>query len=126
MFFNHYRSTRPLVALAAVVLGIGLLAGCSEQPAAGSNAGNSARAPGNAEAASEQREVVFSVPGMNCPMCPITIKRALNDVDGVSDAWADLETKKAHAVFDPSQTSIDALITAIENAGYSVKETHHE
>lgn len=121
-------STNRLAALAAVVLGLSLLAGCSDEPAADPNTGQSVHASGNANAASEQREVVFSVPGMDCPMCPITVKRALSDADGIFEAEADLKTKEARVVFDPSRTDTDALIAAIESSGFSahLKESDHE
>jgi len=99
-----------LALLATVVLSLLLLAGCSDPAEAQSSA---------AEGESERREVVLSVPDMNCPMCPITVRRALNGVDGVDEAEADLDTKQARVVFDPARTDSRALIAAIENAGFS-------
>ncbi|MEX2516414.1 MAG: cation transporter [Gammaproteobacteria bacterium] len=121
--------TNRLAMLAAVVFaGLSLLAGCSEEPPTGRQAAHSVQASNNADAASEQREAVFSVPGMDCPMCPITVKRALGGADGVVEAEADLDTKEARAVFDPSRTNTDALITAIESSGFSaqLKEQDYE
>ncbi len=65
---------------------------------------------------------------MNCPMCPITVRRALSNVDGVIAAEADLKTKQARALFDPARTDTGILIGAIENSGFStqLQESDHE
>lgn len=111
----------------ALMLALFLLAGCSDEPGAGVNAGNLASVSA-AEEATERREVVLSVPGMDCPMCPITVRRALSAVDGVYEAEADLKTKQARAVFDPARTDVDALIAAVENSGFSatLKDSSNE
>ena len=62
--------------------------------------------------------VTLSVPGMTCAACPITVKAALNKVDGVSQvdvSYADLE---AVVTFDDARTSVEALTEATTNAGY--------
>ena len=62
--------------------------------------------------------VTLSVPGMTCAACPITVKAALNKVDGVSQvdvSYADLE---AVVTFDDARTSVEALTEATINAGY--------
>lgn len=99
-----------LALVATAVLGLFLLAGCGDTASAQVSA---------AEAATERHEVVLSMPDMSCPICPITVRRALNGVDGVYEAEADLETKQARAVFDPARTDPEALIAAIENTGFS-------
>jgi mercuric ion binding protein len=127
MSITHNSSTKRLAAL-ALALGLSFLVGCSDQPAAGPNTGHSAQAFNDANTATELSEAVFSVPGMDCPMCPITVRRALSGIDGVYEAEADLKTREAHAVFDPSRTNAAALIAAIGNAGFSahLKESAHE
>ena len=65
-----------------------------------------------------QQTVTLSVPGMTCSACPITVKAALNKVDGVSQvdvSYADLE---AVVTFDDARTSVEALTEATINAGY--------
>jgi len=128
MSITRHLSTKRLAVLAAVVLGLGLLAGCSDEPPSGLNGGSSAQASSAAISAANQREAVFSVPGMECPMCPVTVKRALSNVDGVFEADADLRTKQARVVFDSSRTNPDALMAAIEGSGFSakLKESAHE
>lgn len=68
--------------------------------------------------------VTLSVPGMTCAACPITIKLALNKVDGVTEADVSYEQREAVVTFDDSQTSVAALTDATANTGYpsTVKE----
>lgn len=68
--------------------------------------------------AGEPKRVVLDVPGMNCSLCPISVKKALERVPGVLDAKADLATKSAEAIFDPDRASPEALAKAVTNAGY--------
>jgi mercuric ion binding protein len=64
------------------------------------------------------KTVTLSVPGMTCAACPITIKKALTDVDGVTDAEVSFDKKEAVVTFDDTKTSVSALIEATTNAGY--------
>lgn len=78
----------------------------------------------NIATAAEGRVVKLDVPGMTCKFCPITIKKALEKIPGVTEAKSDFDTKTATVTFDPSKTNIEALMKATENAGYpsSVKK----
>lgn len=62
--------------------------------------------------------VTLNVQKMDCPMCKITIRKALEKVDGVREARVDYGAKTASVTFEPESTSIDALIQATTNAGY--------
>lgn len=64
------------------------------------------------------RTVTLSVPGMTCPTCPITVKKALGRVPGVVAVHSSLETKQSTVTFDDSKASVEDLITATEDAGY--------
>ncbi|MBW3567621.1 MAG: mercury resistance system periplasmic binding protein MerP [Proteobacteria bacterium] len=68
--------------------------------------------------------VTLSVPGMTCATCPITVKNALTQVDGVIEAKVTYEPKEAVVTFDDGKTSVDTLTEATKNAGYpsGVKE----
>ncbi len=68
--------------------------------------------------AAATKTVTLDVPGMTCQFCPITIRKALKQVPGVSDAKASYDTKTATITFDPAKTNVDALIKATTNAGY--------
>lgn len=69
-------------------------------------------------AVSGEVTVKLSVPDMNCLACPITVRRSLEQVDGVIRAEAFLETKTAVVVFDDTRTSTKALTEATEWYGY--------
>jgi len=62
--------------------------------------------------------VRLSVPTMDCPVCPITIKKALLQVAGVSRAQVNFERKEALVTFDNERTRVDALMRATAGAGY--------
>jgi len=66
----------------------------------------------------KQKIVTLEVPTMNCASCPITVKWALQKVDGVSKAEVTYETKLAVVTFDDEKTSVEALTEATTNAGY--------
>ncbi len=68
--------------------------------------------------ADESKTVTFDVPGMTCRVCPITIRKALEKVKGVTEAKASFDTKTATVTFDPGKTNIEALTKAMANAGY--------
>ncbi len=62
--------------------------------------------------------VTLSVPDMNCPACPITVKKALSKVDGVSKIEVNFEQREATVAFDDKKTAISKLTEATEMAGY--------
>lgn len=64
------------------------------------------------------KSVTLDVPGMNCAMCPITVKKALQKVNGVEDVAVSYEKKEAVVTFDDARTTIDALMKASMDAGY--------
>lgn len=66
----------------------------------------------------ETRTVTLSVPGMNCDLCPLTIKKAISKVPGVASVEASYEKKQAVVTFDDSKASVEALMKATANAGY--------
>lgn len=62
--------------------------------------------------------VTLSVPDMHCAACPITVKKALTQVAGVSKADVSLDRHEAKVTFDDTKTNIDALTRATMDAGY--------
>lgn len=62
--------------------------------------------------------VTLSVPGMTCAACPITVKRALNKVEGVARIEVSFEKREAVVTFDNAKTKVEALLDATKNAGY--------
>ncbi|MDP2226093.1 MAG: mercury resistance system periplasmic binding protein MerP [Moraxellaceae bacterium] len=62
--------------------------------------------------------VVLSVQNMTCQLCPITVRKALEKVPGVSAATVDFQQKTATVSYDPDQTRPEILIRATTSAGY--------
>ncbi len=62
--------------------------------------------------------VTLLVPDMNCAACPITVKKALTKVSGVSKTEVSLERHEAKVSFDDAKTNVEALTRATKDAGY--------
>jgi periplasmic mercuric ion binding protein len=62
--------------------------------------------------------VTLNVAGMTCPACPITVKKALEKIPGVSKVEVRFEKKQVLVTFDDAKTNTDALVKATTNAGY--------
>lgn len=65
-----------------------------------------------------EKTVTLDVPGMYCAVCPITVRKALEKVPGVSKATASLEKKEAVVTYDDTKTKVDKLMDATFEAGY--------
>lgn len=68
--------------------------------------------------AGEPKRVVLDVPSMNCALCPLTVRMALEHVPGVIKARATYEPKRAEVVYDPDKVSPKVLAKALGDAGY--------
>lgn len=64
------------------------------------------------------RTVTLSIPTMDCPVCPITVKKALTRVDGVTKAEVTFDKRQAVVTFDDAKASVAALTQATQDAGY--------
>ena len=64
------------------------------------------------------KTVTLDVPGMTCSLCPITIKKALQKVGGVSKVDVSFEKKEAVVTFDDTKAKIEALTKATGDAGF--------
>lgn len=62
--------------------------------------------------------VTLSVPGMTCAACPITVKKALSKVEGVSQVDVTFETREVVVTFDDAKANVQKLTKATEDAGY--------
>lgn len=62
--------------------------------------------------------VTLSVPDMNCAACPITVKKALSKVPGVSKIDVNLDRREARVTFDDAKANVEALTRATQDAGY--------
>ena len=55
---------------------------------------------------------------MNCALCPLTVRKALERVPGVIEARASYEPKRAEVTYDPDKVSPEMLAKAVAEAGY--------
>jgi periplasmic mercuric ion binding protein len=67
------------------------------------------------------KTVTLHVAGMTCSACPITVKKALNGVQGVSKVEVNFDKKQAVVTFDDAKTDTKALMKATTDAGYPSK-----
>src|SRR6476469_7373577 len=64
--------------------------------------------------------VDLAVTGMTCASCVGRVEKVLRRVPGVTEATVNLATERAHVSVD--HPDLDALIKAIEKAGYGASE----
>jgi periplasmic mercuric ion binding protein len=64
------------------------------------------------------KTVTLKVENMTCSACPLTVRKSLEKVPGVTKAKADVETKTATVTFDPAKTTVESLTRATTEAGY--------
>lgn len=77
------------------------------------------QAAGNpAAVAATTQTVTLAVQNMDCPLCPFTVRKALEDVPGVTKVSVDFYGKTAIVAFDPAKTNAQALTQATGNAGF--------
>lgn len=66
----------------------------------------------------EDQTVILSVENMTCSLCPVTVRKALKDTDGVYEAKVSLELENAVVTFDDEKTDVETLIAVTTNAGF--------
>ena len=71
-----------------------------------------------ASAWASPQTVTLNVSGMTCPACPITVKKALEKVAGVSKVEVRFEKKQVLVTFDDAKTNTDTLVKATTDAGF--------
>ena len=67
------------------------------------------------------RTVTLNVPGMTCPVCPITVRKALREVTGVERVDVRYAKREAIVTYDDARTNVAALTKATADAGYPSK-----
>jgi copper chaperone len=61
-------------------------------------------------------EITLKIDGMSCQHCVMRVKKALDGMEGVSSSEVSIGSAKT--VFDESKTNRDAIVNAVQNAGY--------
>ncbi len=102
---------RPII-LAAAVLALGGLG------ASGFATVFSVSAQSAAVQLAAVQTATFAIENMTCALCPVTVKKAMEQVNGVQSVEIDFAAKSATVAFDPSVTNIEAIAAASTDAGY--------
>ena len=68
------------------------------------------------------KEATIPVSGLTCASCIDQVQEALEEQPGVSSASVNPVTREARVSFDPQGTTVDALVEAIRNRGYSAEQ----
>ena len=66
-----------------------------------------------------QREQ-FSVKGMTCGNCVKHVQKALQALQGISQAQVDLDLQQATIEYDPQAVTYEQMATTLKNAGYEL------
>ncbi|HET9098851.1 MAG TPA: mercury resistance system periplasmic binding protein MerP [Acidobacteriaceae bacterium] len=61
---------------------------------------------------------ILKVSGMTCSACPITVKKALQGVPGVSKIDVNYPQKEVMVTFDDAKTNESALMKATSDVGF--------
>lgn len=65
-------------------------------------------------------EISLKIEGMSCQHCVMSVKKAVDSVEGVDSS--DVSVGSAKVVFDDAKTGKDTIIQAVQNAGYKIVE----
>jgi len=75
-------------------------------------------APTVLAAENAQQTRTFAIENMTCALCPVTVKKAMSNVNGVKSVNVNLDTKTATVEFDSTVTTVDEIAQSSTNAGY--------
>ena len=67
------------------------------------------------------KQLKYEIPNISCGHCVSSIQEELNKLPGVSEAWANQETKFVEIEYDSPATE-ESIKTLLERINYPVKE----
>lgn len=70
------------------------------------------------QTATQKQSATFEIENMTCAVCPITVKKAMQSVEGVKSVNVDFDAKTATVTFDSSLTTTEEIGEASTNAGF--------
>ena len=68
------------------------------------------------------KKLKFNVTGMSCAACQAHVEKAVSKVNGVMDVNVNLLANKMTVDLDEGVTNAQAVINAVESAGYGANE----
>ncbi len=86
-------------------------------PSTAARPGTDARVPGRG-----RDSLQLKIGGMSCSFCVSTIQKAASRLDGVAEASVNLAHEEALVRFDPDRVSPQAIVDAIRDVGYTVRD----
>ncbi|HLC49069.1 MAG TPA: heavy metal translocating P-type ATPase [Candidatus Andersenbacteria bacterium] len=63
----------------------------------------------------------FSIQGMHCASCVVTLEGSLSKIPGVSQTHVNLATEKATVEYDPAKVTDQDFMKAVESVGYEAR-----
>ena len=72
--------------------------------------------------AATPQTTTLHVQNMTCELCPVTVKKSLERLPGVSQIRIDFAKKTATITFDADQAQVSTLVKATTDAGYPATE----
>lgn len=67
-----------------------------------------------------EKKAKIKISGMTCASCALNVEKSLRNITGVKEAQVNLSTEEAVVDYDPSQTKLEDMEKAVEEAGYNV------
>ena len=64
------------------------------------------------------RTITLNAPTMTCPVCPISVRKALRAVRGLDKVNIEYARKKVIVTYDDTKTNVAALTKATADVGY--------
>ena len=71
--------------------------------------------------AEEPHTVKLGVEHMTCAACPITVRKALSRVAGVSATAVDMTAHTVTVSFDPNRTTPESIAATVSDAGFPAR-----
>jgi len=68
-----------------------------------------------------EQTVSMDIERMTCALCPLTVRTAMERVDGVQLVKVDFDSKTATITFDDSKTTATEIAQASTDVGYPAK-----
>lgn len=69
-------------------------------------------------AISAEQTVLMTIERMSCALCPVTVRKAIERVDGVQHVDVDYDAKTVTVTFDDSNTTTAEIAQASTDVGY--------
>ena len=70
----------------------------------------------------ETLKIILPVKGMSCASCAARIEKKVGELNGIHDVSVVFGSEKASVVLDPSTTSIEEVLQAIDKLGFEVPQ----